>query len=466
LEPAEKRATVYTYPDLPKDKTPQRDPVAGWRSLLLDARNNRGRKRESLGAKDIDGRHVVGVRITFPGEVMSIWGDPQTGAPVRIESTDAFTHGKVTISNFVFNVPLDEALFSVEPPAGYEVTRIQVHVSNSSPFKEKDLIDLFRYYSACNGGRFPELLDMRWLNSVVCQEKWLANNLEAVHKRIEQVHQPLATRIEQWFAATLEQAQKAMAKPQKPTAKPQEELDESPATIERGLMFTVRLPEEADAHYAGRGVSRGAAGTPVFWYRPQATQPYRVIYADLSVREAVTPPRVPVVPVAQLEKDLIEMFRQYCDLSGGPFPDALDMRLTVALAVKYASFIFKPQKPSAQQEQEIAEALVKLERGLIFTGLLPKDADAHYAGQGVARGAAGKPIFWYRPQDAKQYRVIYADLSVREAGTPPSVPQAQPVPAKSPAPSPQSPAPGPQPQVPGPSGAKKPPAPSPFSPKK
>jgi hypothetical protein len=39
--------------------------------------------------------------------------------------------------------------------------------------------------------------------------------------------------------------------------------------------------------------------------------------------------------------------------------------------------------------------------------------------------------FWYRPKDAKKYRVIYADLSVRETDTPPNVPKAQPVPAPS-----------------------------------
>ena len=48
--------------------------------------------------------------------------------------------------------------------------------------------------------------------------------------------------------------------------------------------------------------------------------------------------------------------------------------------------------------------------------------------RGQAR-PADTPIFWYRPKDAKKYRVIYADLSVREADTPPSVPNAQPVPA-------------------------------------
>ncbi len=41
------------------------------------------------------------------------------------------------------------------------------------------------------------------------------------------------------------------------------------------------------------------------------------------------------------------------------------------------------------------------------------------------------PIFWYRPKDAKKYRVIFADLSVREADTPPNVSQAQSVPAAS-----------------------------------
>ena len=31
------------------------------------------------------------------------------------------------MSDFVFNVPMDESLFSVEPPAGYEVTAGTVH---------------------------------------------------------------------------------------------------------------------------------------------------------------------------------------------------------------------------------------------------------------------------------------------------------------------------------------------------
>ena len=44
-------------------------------------------------------------------------------------------------------------------------------------------------------------------------------------------------------------------------------------------------------------------------------------------------------------------------------------------------------------------------------------------------GMADRPIFWYRPND-KTYRVVYADLSVREADAPPSMPAALPEPGR------------------------------------
>ena len=88
-----------------------------------------------------------------------------------------------------------------------------------------------------------------------------------------------------------------------------------------GLKFAASLPPEADAHYAGKGVSLGAADKPIFWYRPKDAKKYRVIYADLSVRDADTPPSV---PVAQPEDDLIDALRHYSKLSGGPFPDSMD----------------------------------------------------------------------------------------------------------------------------------------------
>ncbi|MGA2062819.1 MAG: hypothetical protein ABSG67_20290, partial [Thermoguttaceae bacterium] len=406
LEPADKRATLYDYSQSPEDKIannadqgsapPRRRPeepgtVALFRSLLLDTVHKPDAQRESLGEKEIDGRRVVGFRLSIRGTVLSVWGDPETRVPVRLEATTALVPNcNVTASDFEFNVPMDESLFSVEPPAGYTVVAKQIQPSDDSPEGEKDLIEMFRCYGQWSGGRFPDLLDMQWIDEVVQKAEWIDANLH--HN--------------------------------KPQAKRDQQREEAQHKIQRGMMFTVLLPKDSDRHYAGRGVSIGAADTPVFWYRPKDAKKYRVIYADLSVQEADTPPRVPVVPVAQLEKNLTEMLRQFSELCGGLFPAELDIgSLLFVLETEEHAFSSQdpPQKPSAKEEREMAEAPVQFQRGLMFIGLLPKDADWHYAGKGVWLGEAERPIFWYRPQDSKTYRVVYADLSVRDTDTPPSM---------------------------------------------
>jgi hypothetical protein len=35
-------------------------------------------------------------------------------------------------------------------------------------------------------------------------------------------------------------------------------------------------------------------------------------------------------------------------------------------------------------------------------------------GEGVKLGDANKAIFWYRPEGATNYRVVYGDLSVKD----------------------------------------------------
>jgi hypothetical protein len=46
-----------------------------------------------------------------------------------------------------------------------------------------------------------------------------------------------------------------------------------------------KLPKESNWRYAGNGVKVNTPDMPIFWYRPAGSQMYRVIYADLSVRE-------------------------------------------------------------------------------------------------------------------------------------------------------------------------------------
>jgi hypothetical protein len=259
---------------------------------------------------------------------------------------------------------------------------------------ERDLIEVLRDYSKFSGGTFPNSLNVQALMLTVSAR--------------------LFTKFPPEDGQT-------------PSAKHLQEMLRTQMRFQPGLNFAASLPKEADAHYAGKGVSLGAADTPIFWYRPKDAKEYRVIYADLSVRDADTPPSAPIV---QPEADLIDALRHHSELSSGPFPDSPDMQGFFQFLEKKLH-LGKEQKPNAKQTQEIIEITLKFQPGVEFVASLPPTADAHYAGNGVSLGAADKPIFWYRPKDAKKYRVIYADLSVREADTPPNVPNAQPVPGPS-----------------------------------
>ncbi len=397
LHPSTKRATIIDYVNRPKDKTPNQDPVAGYRELLLDVRDKPDVEREPLGEKEIDGHRVVGFRVTSPTAVISIWGDPKTGLPVRIETTTALVpNAKVTMSEFEFNVEMDESLFSLEPPAGYEVTVMENSAHDDSTPEEKHLIEMFRLYSELCGGLFPDVLE-------------LGSLLQTVNLR-------------QSTASSRED-------PAKPEAKRSQENSEFQTKLQQGLWFALMLPKDADWHYAGRGATLGEAETPIFWYRPKDAKAYRVVYADLSVREVETPPSEPVADPGQPEKDMIEMFRCYSELNGGTFPNSLEtVPLMATIMTKMSSLDSQeqPEKPSAQQERKMVEDQFKLERGLRLVLLLPKEADSRYVGRGVSLGAADTPIFWYRPEDAKEYRVVFGDLSVRDAETHPDVSEALP----------------------------------------
>jgi hypothetical protein len=78
------------------------------------------------------------------------------------------------------------------------------------------------------------------------------------------------------------------------------------------------------------------------------------------------------------------------------------------------------QEAKELRKAQFSELQQQVQRGLDFANNLPPSADARYVGKGVSFGAADTPIFWYRPKDSKKYRVIYADLSVRDSDTPPN----------------------------------------------
>ena len=71
--------------------------------------------------------------------------------------------------------------------------------------------------------------------------------------------------------------------PDQETTKDKQQRDALQLT--RGLMFVMMMKPESDWHYAGKGVKLGEANKAVFWYKPEGSDTYKVIYGDLSVKE-------------------------------------------------------------------------------------------------------------------------------------------------------------------------------------
>jgi len=340
LEPATKKAMVLSLANLNKEQVAEQDMFASFRSILLDARDKPDVKREPLGEKEIDGRRVVGFRVTSRGIVVSLWGDPETGLPVLAETTMAmYPNAITTMSDFVFNVEMDESLFSLEPPVGYTVENMEIDVS---PAEEKDLIETFRMYSELSDGVFPDSLDMQTMMQTVGEMVGKKNAFQMIVEKLGPEKGKLNKEQRQEFEDLMrtimdlglapgevklsEEQEEQMHKfkeqlremtdwrklapgKEKPNEEEMRKIVQAEVRkmtevamkkflkvqipLQRGLVFVFTLPAEADAHYAGKGVSLGAADTPIFWYRPKDAKKCRVIYADLSVREADTPPGVP-----------------------------------------------------------------------------------------------------------------------------------------------------------------------------
>ena len=323
LEPASKKATVITSTKNRKDKTPESGGLFTLFRLFQLVKEKPGAvEHQSLGEKEIDGRKVVGFHISSQPHDLILWGDPKTGLPVRVEMTSGMEGSvKATFSDFVFNVDMDESLFSLEPPAGYAVRNVRNAKTDHSPEEEKDLIETFREYSKLSDGAFPDSLDFLTTTTIAgkkaglrmsTQKMWedfapgkgkpneeQMRKLEELMLKLtegkpnEEQIKEIAEQMKEYVETqTQKTAEGGEVQAQETEEVRQARFNEVLQRVQRGLSFAIRLSPNADAHYVGKGVSFGAADTPIFWYRPQDSKNYRVIYADLSVRDSDTPPNV------------------------------------------------------------------------------------------------------------------------------------------------------------------------------
>jgi outer membrane lipoprotein-sorting protein len=245
LMPSQNKAFVIEMENMPDEDQGKSNMFREIRRHLQEAQNTEDESVQFLGEKKIDGLTVIGYHVQRPAVDITVWADPQTKLPVEMTSTSGPT--TYTMTDIVFDVELDESLFSLEIPDGYTVQTIQVDASEP---KEKDLLDMFRIWIEHMDGNLPSVLDMNASMEFVRYQR---------KKMKEEGREP---------------SEESMLEMQKTIMK-----------MSRGGMFVQMLTADSDWHYTGEDVKFGDAGTPIFWYRPQGSETYRVIYGDLSVQD-------------------------------------------------------------------------------------------------------------------------------------------------------------------------------------
>jgi outer membrane lipoprotein-sorting protein len=262
LDAAHKRATILKIKDFDelkkKNGNSTNNLFRNLQTVLAEYRAHQKGHLEELGEKEVDGKRLFGFRLTAPTMTQTIWADKATGNVERIEATiPGPPKSETMFSDFVFDVPLEASLFSVDPPADYKVISLDL---DASPATEQEFIAALGPLCDAMDGEFPGSLDTAGFGMALA--KVLMSKATGDETNKEQMKEAFK--------------------------------------IGKGMNFAVTLPAEANAHYAGKGVKRQGPKAPVFWYKPAGSQNYRVIYSDLSTGAAEAPPEVPgAVPVGQ-----------------------------------------------------------------------------------------------------------------------------------------------------------------------
>jgi len=250
LDPKKKNAIYIDLKGMPKIPNPMKN----LRNLITLIQNDPQATVEELDEQEIDGQMAIGFHAQGIGAVagtaidMTIWADPVTALPIRIELLEGQMF--LVCKDYQFDVEMDEALFRMEVPEGYTEQNTEMDLFGAT---EEDFIEGLRVWTeVLRDGEFP-----------------VSIAVEDIAKQ--------APLLEEKFAEL--------------GLSNEEELDVG-MKMQKVLLFTRFFKGQGKWHYAGEGVELGDSDTAIFWYRPKDSETYRVIYGDLTV-ENVEPEDLP-----------------------------------------------------------------------------------------------------------------------------------------------------------------------------
>ena len=195
---------------------------------------------KELGEKSINGHRAVGFVATQARVTYTIWVDADTSEIVRVEHNSRIEGpvDRIVMTDFRFNEPLDEALFSFDVPAGYTI--MQQPAIPKLIGGEASIIEALKGYTKRADGKFPDSITDwgAWavLLSAGSNDGVLSEEITRIMGRLGSIVPFLS----------------AMAK--------------------------------ADYEYVGKGKTTADTNTIVFWYKTKKGT-HRAIFTDLTVKD-------------------------------------------------------------------------------------------------------------------------------------------------------------------------------------
>jgi outer membrane lipoprotein-sorting protein len=197
-----------------------------------------------LGTRNINDRAANGLHIYNDSIDLKIWTDAKDNLPALISYDKTLGQSTLEMSNFKFNVPIEELALSMDVPEEYKLESL---ASYSAITTEDDLIEALNIWANIYlDGHFPDKLDGGLL--ITQAEKFNQKNEELGMTEKEK----LTTALK----------------------------------ITKGLLFIQNLPPDSDWQYTGKGVTTNDTKCIIFRYKPKASTTYRVIYGDLAVEDS------------------------------------------------------------------------------------------------------------------------------------------------------------------------------------
>jgi hypothetical protein len=197
---------------------------------------------ENLGEEEIDGQKAIVFEAGGPNERIKIWADPETALPIRVELTLGQMY--TILKNFQFNPQVDESLVSMNVPDGYNLDETEFDMTDIS---EEDFIESLRIWAKIIGdGTFPDEI-----------------GTESTMKMVPVLGQKMTE-----------------------LNLPEQEATQMGMNFGKGMIFHQSLETgRSPWKYIGQGVKLGDMSKAVFWYQPEGSSTWRVIYGDLSVKD-------------------------------------------------------------------------------------------------------------------------------------------------------------------------------------